>query len=233
MRAGGGGRGRAQVKGHEDQHDGADTGEDGGDGDGASRVLRAQPASVRAAVPALIAARAEDAMVALLARGVAVLCAAPARGLAPGTRDSHHGRSVQVDGCRVALHERAGRVDAFWPIVATRDIDETRIVAFHGDAHVVAVAEHAVRRGLKRLHLDLRLTHVARASLGRAVAHAVRSCGARLAACGVVVVLVAVDALFSPEPRRGRQRGRSRGRKGGRRTPRRWRRRWRWARRRR
>ena len=208
MRASGGGRGRAQVKGHEDQHDDADADEDGGDGDGASRVLRAQPASVRAAVPALIAARAEDAVVALLAGCVAVVSTAQACGVSPGARDSHHRRRVQVDGRRVALHERAGRIDAFWAIIAARDIDETRIVAFHGDAHVVAVAERAVRRGLKRLHLDLRLTHVARASLGRAVAHAVRSCGARLAACGVVVVLVAVDALFSPEPRRGRQRGR-------------------------
>ena len=78
VRASGGGRGRAQVKGHEDQHDDADADEDGGDGDGASRVLRAQPALVRAAVPALIAARAEDTVVAVLARGVAVLYAAQA-----------------------------------------------------------------------------------------------------------------------------------------------------------
>ena len=145
MRASGGGRGCAQVECHEDQNDRADADEDRGDGDGASRVLRAQPALVRAAVPALIAARAEAAVVALLARGVAMLCAAPARCVAPGTRDSHDGRSVQVDGRRDTPHERAGRIDAFGSIVAPRDVDVARIFALDGDAHIVAIAEHAMR----------------------------------------------------------------------------------------
>ena len=78
VRAIGGGRGCAQVECHKDQHDRADADDDGGDGDGAQRVLRAKPAPIRAAVPALLAARAEDAVVALLAGGVAVVSAAQA-----------------------------------------------------------------------------------------------------------------------------------------------------------
>ena len=78
VRAIGGGRGCAQVECHEDQHDRADADDDGGDGDGAQRVLRAQPAPIRAAVPALLAARAEDAVVTLLTGGVAVVSAAQA-----------------------------------------------------------------------------------------------------------------------------------------------------------
>ena len=67
VRAIGGGRGCAQVECHKDQHDRADADDDGGDGDGAQRVLRAQPAPIRAAVPALLAARAEDTVMALFA----------------------------------------------------------------------------------------------------------------------------------------------------------------------
>ena len=85
--------------------------------------------------------------------------------MTPGAGDSHHRRCVQVDGCRVALHERAGRIDAFGPIVAPRDIDVLWLVALDGNAHVITVANHAVRRGFQRLDLDFRQALEARASI--------------------------------------------------------------------
>ena len=78
VRAGGGGRGCAQVECHKDQHDYADANDDGGNGDRMQAVLWALPAPIGAAIPALLAARAEDSVVALLAGGVAVVSTAQA-----------------------------------------------------------------------------------------------------------------------------------------------------------
>ena len=76
MRSSGGGGGGTQVERHEDQYDHAEDDDEGSDGKCTRCDVRAQPAAVRAAVPALLAIRAEDTVVAHFARGVAVISAA-------------------------------------------------------------------------------------------------------------------------------------------------------------
>ena len=209
-RSGGG----AQVDCHEYQATRADSDYQSSSGQRAPCVLRAQPAVVRATVVALVATRAEHAVMALDAREVAPVFASLAGGLAPGTWDCHHWRNVKVDVRSVALEERDGGVNAvalvvkLRPVVTRRHVDGCCVAASDRNAHVVAVTPHAVRRRGKRLQLDLVLAADARAFVGGRVALAALARRARLAVLGVLVVSVAFLALDRPEPRRGRQRRR-------------------------
>ena len=208
-------------------------------------VLELLPALVGAAIPVLLALCTVQAFVAFSARSIAMFFAALAGGLAPRARDRHHWLRFKVDvrvigrtrhgqavtlARYVGLIEGEARVKAGRPEVALSHMDELRVAAPDGDAILVAVAENAVCLAAPRLHLGSGVAPNAGAPLGGAVADAVRACRTGLAARGVVVVLVAVDALFRPKPRRGRQRGRQRGRTRGWRPPGRWRRRGRRAR---